>query len=52
MQRWPTCGGGQFKITAALVERPLIEKILSHLGLNPQAPPKGWAHDAGHDFPA
>jgi hypothetical protein len=29
------------KIIAAILERPVIEKILAHLGLDPQPPPKG-----------
>ncbi|WP_367180921.1 hypothetical protein [uncultured Piscinibacter sp.] len=33
---------------AALLERPVIEKILSHLGLNPQPPPKGRAREPVH----
>lgn len=30
MQRFPNCGGGELKIIAALLERPLIEKIFTH----------------------
>jgi hypothetical protein len=30
MQHCPNCGGG-LKIIAAILERPVIEKILSHL---------------------
>ena len=37
-QRCPNCGGGELKIIAAILERPVIEKILSHLGLDPQPP--------------
>jgi hypothetical protein len=29
------------KIIAAILERPVIEKILKHLGLQPQPPPTG-----------
>lgn len=36
MQHCPNCGGGEFKIIAAILERPVVEKILTHLGLNPQ----------------
>jgi hypothetical protein len=32
MQHCPNCGGGELKIIAAILERPVIEKILSHLG--------------------
>jgi hypothetical protein len=52
MQRCPSCGGGELKIIAAILERPVIEKILTHLGLDPQPPPKGLAREAGQDFPA
>ncbi|GMV03331.1 MAG: hypothetical protein AMXMBFR52_29860 [Burkholderiales bacterium] len=34
---------------AAILERPVIEKILAHLGLDPQPPPRGRAREAGHD---
>ena len=37
-QRCPNCGSGEMKIIAAILERPVIEKILSHLGLAPQPP--------------
>ena len=43
----PSCGSGALKIVAAIVERPAIEKILSHLGLDPQPPPKGRAREVG-----
>jgi hypothetical protein len=41
---------GALKIIAALLARPVIEKILTQLGLDPQPPPKGRAREAGHDF--
>jgi len=28
MQHWPNCGYGELKIIAAILERPVIEKIL------------------------
>jgi hypothetical protein len=31
-------------------ERPVIVKILTHLGLDPQPPPRGWAREARQDF--
>jgi integrase/recombinase XerD len=34
------------------LERPVIEKILTHLGLDPRPPPKGRAREAGQDLPA
>jgi hypothetical protein len=40
------------KIIAAILERPVIEKILAHLGLDPQPPPKGRAREAGLHFAA
>ena len=50
-QHCPNCGG-EFKIIAAILERPVIEKILTHLGLDPQPPPRAPAlkpgrHQAG-----
>jgi len=36
-------------IIAAILERPVIEKILTHLGLDPQPPPRGRAREAGQD---
>ena len=47
MQHCPNCGGGELKIIAAILERPVIEKILGHLGLDPQPPPKGRAREVG-----
>jgi hypothetical protein len=52
MQHCPNCGGGELKIIAAILERPVIEKILAHLGLDPQPPPRGRACEAGQDFAA
>ena len=50
MQHCPNCGGGELKIiAAAILEQPVIEKILTHLGLDPQPPPRGRAREAGHD---
>jgi hypothetical protein len=40
MQHCPNCGG-ELKIIAAILERPVIDKFLAHLGLDPQPPPKG-----------
>jgi hypothetical protein len=47
MQLCPNCGAGELKIIVAILERPVIEKILTHLGLNPQPPPRGRAREAG-----
>jgi hypothetical protein len=52
MQRCPNCGGGELKIIAAILEWPVIEKIQTHLGLDPQPPPKARAREAGQDFAA
>ena len=50
LQHCPNCGAGELKIIAAILERPAIEKILSHLGLDPQPPPRGRARESGQDF--
>jgi hypothetical protein len=51
MQHCPNCGGGELKIIAAILERPVIEKILTHLGLDPQPPPRGRARETGQPGP-
>ena len=38
MAHCPNCGG-ELKIIAAILEQPVIEKILTHLGLQARAPP-------------
>ena len=50
MQHCPNCGSGELKIIAAILERPVVEKILSHLGLDPQPPPRGRAREARQNF--
>ena len=35
--------GGELKIIAAILEQPVIEKILTHLGLQARAPPRALA---------
>jgi hypothetical protein len=52
MERCPNCGAGELKSIAAILERPVIEKILTHLGLDPPPPPKGRARGAEQDFSA
>ena len=42
MEHCPNCGG-ELKIIAAILEQPLIEKILTHLGLQARAPPRSLA---------
>ena len=49
MHTCPNCGGGELKIIAAILERPVIEKILTDLGLDPQPPPRGRAREAVQD---
>jgi hypothetical protein len=50
VERCPNYGGGELKIIAAILERPVIEKILAHLGLDPQPPPRGRVRETGKDF--
>lgn len=45
MQHCPNCGCDAVEIIAAILERPVIHKIEEHLGLDPQPPPKGRAHE-------
>ncbi len=52
MKHCPNCGAGQLKIVAAILERPVIIKILEHLGLDPQPAPNGRAREARQDFAA
>ena len=40
MQHCPNCCG-ELKIIAVILERPVVERILTHLGLDPQPPPRG-----------
>ena len=42
LEHCPNCGG-QLKIIAAILEQPMIEKILTHLGLQAWAPPRSAA---------
>ena len=51
MQHCPNCGG-ELKIIAAILEGQVIQKILDHLGLNPQPPPKHRAREPGPHFAA
>jgi hypothetical protein len=38
---------GELKIIAGIRERPVIEKILTHLGLDPQPPSRAPARKPG-----
>ena len=42
LEHCPNCGG-ELKIIAAILEQPVIEKILRHLGLQARAPPRAPA---------
>ena len=42
LEHCPHCGG-ELKIIAAILEQPVIEKILTHLGLQARAPPRAPA---------
>lgn len=42
MEHCPNCGG-ELKIIAAILEQPVIEKILTHSGLQARAPPRSPA---------
>jgi len=45
MQHCPNCGAGELEIIVAILERPLMEKILGPLGLDLQPPPRGRARE-------
>ena len=42
LKHCPNCGG-ELKIIAAILEQPVIENILTHLGLQARAPPRAPA---------
>ena len=42
LEHCPNCGG-ELKIIAAILEAPVIEKSLTHLGLQAWAPPRASA---------
>jgi hypothetical protein len=42
LEHCPNCAG-ELKIIAAILEQPVIEKILTHLGLQARAPPRAPA---------
>ncbi|MBE0549489.1 MAG: hypothetical protein IH627_17910 [Rubrivivax sp.] len=42
LEHCPNCGG-ELKIIAAILEAPVIEKILTHLDLQARAPPRAPA---------
>ena len=47
----PNSGGGELKAIAAILKRLVVEKILTHLGLDPQPPPRGRARGAARLTP-
>lgn len=47
LQHCRNCGAGEFKIIAAILERPVIDKILTCLGLDAQPPPRAPARGPG-----
>ena len=49
LEHCPNCGG-ELKVIAAILEQPVIEKILTHLGLQARAPPRSAAR--GQALPA
>ena len=44
LEHCPNCGG-ELKIIAAILETPVIEKILTHLGLQARALPRAPARE-------
>ena len=42
LEHCPNCGG-ELKIIAAILKAPVIEKILTHVGLQARAPPSAPA---------
>ena len=49
MQHFPKCGNAELKIIAAILERPVIEKILTHLALDPKPLPRALVGEPGWD---
>lgn len=47
MQHYPNYGAGAFEIIAAILERPLNEKIAAHLALAHQPPTRAPARELG-----
>jgi hypothetical protein len=48
MEHCPHCGG-KVRVIAAILERAQVQKILNHLGLDPQPPPRGAAQGQFED---
>ncbi|MGB7303556.1 MAG: hypothetical protein WBD13_04710 [Burkholderiaceae bacterium] len=49
MSHCPNGGRGQLKVLTPILERAAIEKILTHLGFDPQPLPRGLARTAQSD---
>lgn len=47
MHYCPNCGAGELEIIAAILVQPMIEKVLTHLGLDPQPPPQAPTRGPG-----
>lgn len=50
IQHCANCGTDELEIIEAILERPVIEKILTHLGPDPQPLLRSRAREAGQDF--
>ena len=54
MNLCPNCGSDNFKVVAVIEDYKIIEKILTHIGLQPRAPPLAAARDQAeldyHEF--
>jgi hypothetical protein len=46
IEHCPNCGARELKIIATILERLVIEKILTHLRLDPKPPPIGRKREA------
>ena len=46
LEHCPNCDG-ELKIIATILEQPVIEKALTHVGLQPKPPPKAAAREPG-----
>jgi hypothetical protein len=44
LEHGPDCGG-EGKVIAVVLERPMTERILTHIGLDPQPPPEGCTRE-------
>lgn len=49
MQHCPNSGGDELKIIAAILERPVVQNVVTHLGQDLQPPSRGRVPEAAHD---